>query len=196
MKNTQIIKYFGVLFLASSLILFLSYQLINHPVLKLLSRTENQDINNVADSFAKKTEMISFISGTPQYYFTAQEIWHYPRKQESYASDVKFISTQKDSINSNHHFKKTPWEIKAEQAWLTADMSRIKMKKNVVIKQTTMTLKTSVLWVWPEKQYAETDQYVTIKSEQGLINATGIKANLINKRYHLLSKVYARFNES
>lgn len=75
-----------------------------------------------------------------------------------------------------------PWEIDAEQAWLSADGSIILLTGEVVIERAgssetpPTTLFTRDLRVQPREDYAETDEAVRVESESDWLDAVGMRA--------------------
>lgn len=55
-------------------------------------------------------------------------------------------------------------------------------------------LKTSILYLEPNRQYAQTDKPVTIIDDRGTTHATGMKIFFEDKRIELLSKVNSYYS--
>lgn len=50
-------------------------------------------------------------------------------------------------------------------------------------------LDTTRLWLYPQNQYAETDQPLTLRSERGITDGIGLHAYLTDKRFEILNNV-------
>ena len=59
-----------------------------------------------------------------------------------------------------------------------------------------ITLTTPALNVWPKKDYAETDQPVTVVSDGLRLDAVGMKAYIDDQRVEFLSQVRGRYEPS
>ena len=69
------------------------------------------------------------------------------------------------------------------------------MQRLATDRRDTLELTTSELRVVPAKQYAETDQAVTVVTDLGITRAIGMQADLQQRRLQLLAQVrgdYAR----
>ena len=75
-----------------------------------------------------------------------------------------------------------PWEVDAEQAWVSADGSLVLLSGEVLIERRgdarnrPMRILTRDLRVQPEQDYAETDEKVRVESESDWLNAVGMQA--------------------
>ncbi|MFK5984201.1 MAG: LPS export ABC transporter periplasmic protein LptC [Pseudomonadota bacterium] len=170
---------FTVLF--SLIIVYLFKQLLDNPIFTLSAQKVKVQQSSIADSYVSNADIVSFSVGEPQYYFNSTQIIHYPGEKESTALQPRIKGFNK---------KNTPWIVSAKHAWLSADTTQIRMEKDVLVKQLTSELETEILWIWPKKEYVETDQAVRITTEQSLITAVGMNANLQSKQYHLLNNVH------
>jgi len=74
------------------------------------------------------------------------------------------------------------WTISAERGELSSDQSLLKLLGKTIIEREAddlhpaMRLVTSDLRIYPRKEYAETDEAVTVTSEQNWIESTGMQA--------------------
>jgi len=75
-----------------------------------------------------------------------------------------------------------PWEVDAEQAWVSADGSLVLLSGEVLIEREgnadsrPMRILTSELRVQPDQDYAETDEKVRVVSESDWLDAVGMQA--------------------
>ncbi|MFK5894497.1 MAG: LPS export ABC transporter periplasmic protein LptC [Pseudomonadota bacterium] len=193
MKTEKLKHYFVYVILLILLVLITIYlfkQLLGNPVFKS-SNIAPPVSEEVADSYVKNAHIISYSNGVPKFDFTSSYILHYSGEKESSAVQPKLkVFPDKESGNNN-----LPWLVLAKHAWLSADTSHIRMEDDVLITQKNnktasfSQLETSILWIWPKKEYAQTDRYVKITTNQALITAIGMNANLQTTQYHFLNNV-------
>lgn len=86
-----------------------------------------------------------------------------------------------------------PWQLRARYGEVTSQGDQVLLSQNVIIEQqldprTTRRLSTPELTVFPNRDYAETDQAVRIEAG-GVTTATGMKAYFNDGRIELLSNV-------
>jgi lipopolysaccharide export system protein LptC len=204
MEKEKLKRYFNYLIIVLLFALIMTYLfklLIDNPVFKL-SNKSSPPVGIVADSYVKHAHIVSYTDGFPKFDFTSSYILHYPGEKESTAllPKLKVFPNQK-SQNINAYKNKAPWLVIANHAWLSADTSQIRMEDDVVIvqhndsSQSFSQLETSILWIWPNKEYAETDQYVKITTKQSLITAVGMNANLQTTQYHFLNDVHVTLKQ-
>lgn len=94
-----------------------------------------------------------------------------------------------------------PWDIDSRSGFIRTDTSAdgtaedlVYLQDDVTLVQDhpnggVMTLKSSRFYIYPERQFAHTDQGVIIDSEVGRTTAAGLDANLANGRLHLKSSL-------
>jgi lipopolysaccharide export system protein LptC len=92
-----------------------------------------------------------------------------------------------------------PWEVDAEQAWMSADGSLMLLTGEVVISRNAgemtrpVRMTTSDLRVQPRQDYAETDEAVRVEREDDWLDAVGMQAWLRPpSRIKFLSEVRGR----
>ena len=166
MEKEKLKRYLNYLLIALLLVLIVTYLfklLIDNPVFKLSNRL-SPAVGIVADSYVKHAHIVSYADGFPKFDFTSSYILHYPGEQDSTALLPKLkVFPNQESVNKDALKNKAPWLVIANHAWLTADTSRIRMEDDVVIvqhndqSQSFSQLETSILWIWPKTEYAETD---------------------------------------
>lgn len=109
---------------------------------------------------------------------------HYPSNDTSYFTTPRVIF-----YNQNH----VPWDITANEGKSQSGVSQVFLWDNVKIHQPAgpnsheLTMTTTNLTIFPEKQFAQTDQPVTIIEPGSVINSVGLRANLNTGEVQLLS---------
>ncbi len=190
-KYVKYIIFFSIILL---LMTYLVIKMLDTAAFKLINKKNNPQQNSIADSFVNQASLISFTAGQPQFYFTSQQILHYPGDKESTAIKPRLKAYSKKDLLDTRQKKKIPWLVEAEQAWVSSDLTQIRMESNVIVKQALSKFETSILWVWPEKEYIQTDKAVKITTTNALITAIGMNANLITTQYHLFDDVRVNIN--
>lgn len=94
-----------------------------------------------------------------------------------------------------------PWDIDSRSGFIRTDTSDAGTDEDIVYLQDDvtlvqdhpnsglLTLKSSRFYIYPERQFAHTDQGVIIDSEVGRTTAAGLDANLANGQLHLKSSL-------
>lgn len=93
-----------------------------------------------------------------------------------------------------------PWYLNAEQGQSNADGSRIRLWEDVQAWQSVeggrSELLTEELIIFPNRQFAETDKAVKMRSPQGETDAVGMRANLERDHIELLSEVRGTYTSN
>lgn len=95
-----------------------------------------------------------------------------------------------------------PWEIKADKGHATEGISQIELWDNVRLHQDgssnrrEMTINTTRAKVYPEKDYAETDQPVDLVQPGVTIKSVGVKTHFKKGRVELLSNAKGQYEPS
>ncbi|MFC0711688.1 LPS export ABC transporter periplasmic protein LptC [Azorhizophilus paspali] len=87
-----------------------------------------------------------------------------------------------------------PWHVRSERGEVSPAGDQVELVDAVRVERTDTQgrptiLTTSHLSVFPEREYAETQQPVKIEAANGVTTAVGMKAYLDDSRMHLLSSV-------
>lgn len=138
------------------------------------------------DFFVINARAVQYQSnGKPQYEMTAEKLEHLQ------ASDVTLLS-KPDLV----FFRPpaTPWQARSEHGEMSPQGEEIELVEAVQIerpdgRRRPSILSTSRLSVFPEREYAQTQQAVMIEAANGVTTATGMKAYLNDGRIHLLSNI-------
>jgi lipopolysaccharide export system protein LptC len=91
-----------------------------------------------------------------------------------------------------------PWHIQSERGEVNPDGTQVELIDSVRIartddKQRTTIITSSRMTVFPQKQYAQTEQAVRIDGAGGVTTAKGMKAYLNDGRMNLLSNVRGQY---
>ncbi|MEL0169218.1 MAG: LPS export ABC transporter periplasmic protein LptC [Pseudomonadaceae bacterium] len=90
----------------------------------------------------------------------------------------------------------TPWLLKSKQGVVTERGDRVDLTTDVLLKQNSAEarqLTTSALTLFPGRDYAETDQPVTIEAARSVTTAEGMQLFLNDGRLTLLSTVRGQY---
>lgn len=144
----------------------------------------------VADTFVNDAYIINYgETGKPKSQIIGEKLFHYPGNEDSEISKpiITFFREQG-----------SPVLISADQGWSNHDGSRIILKGNTVISRERSEhnqysqLKTPQLTIWPDKEYAETDEKIKITTDTTVVTAVGMQAYLDVEHYILLHNVKGR----
>lgn len=112
-------------------------------------------------------------AGIPAHRLTGDTLWHFT-DDDTTELDTPHLTVFQDD--------EPPWEIDAEQAWVSADGSLVLLSGEVIIERAPgietppTTIITSNLRVQPREDYAETDEAVRVESESDWLDAIGMRA--------------------
>ena len=120
----------------------------------------------------------------------APEMRHYP------ADDSTELDRPRMTI---HRADAPPWRVRSDSGWVSPDGERVHLRGEVFIERDAgkdvrpMQILTRNLWVEPERDYAETDEPVTVTSLTDRIDSVGMQAWLNEPgRIKFLSQVRGR----
>lgn len=142
------------------------------------------------DYYAINARSVQFMpDGKMQYEMTADKVEHLK------ASEVSLL-TKPDL----HLYRGTqyPWHVQSERAEVNPDGTEVELIEKVRVartdeKQREMIVTTSRMTVFPQKQYAQTEQAVRIDGAGGTTTGKGMKAYLKDGRMDLLSNVRGQY---
>jgi lipopolysaccharide export system protein LptC len=129
-------------------------------------------------------------AGRPRYYLKARSLRHYADDDTAEVSLPQLTIFRQGA---------SPWFVRAEQALVTAGaetvflQDQVKMERLTEDKGDKLEILTPALKVVPAKQYAETDQPVTIVTALGVTRAVGMHADLKEKHLELLAQVRGEY---
>ena len=154
------------------------------PVTTLVTAPEKR---HIADFFLMDFDLTTMnAAGYPRYYLQAAWMQHYSDDDTSQLTDPSLTVYRPDSA---------PWQVRADQALVAAGGESVLLRDDVKVRRMatdsrdTLELTTSALRVIPDKEYAETDQPVTVVADSGVTRATGMRADLKRQRLQLLANV-------
>lgn len=130
--------------------------------------------------------------GSPRYRLTGEDMRHFSDDDTSLVIKPAMIVYREEAA---------PWQVWAGQAQVAAAgesvllLDKVKAQHQDAIDRGQLQLLTELLKVWPDREYAETDQPVTILSDLGVTRAVGMEVDLKTEQLRLLAEVrsdYAR----
>jgi lipopolysaccharide export system protein LptC len=144
------------------------------------------EANNAVDFYATNTYTVQYqADGKLHYDLTADKVEHIK------ASDITLMT--KPNMNL---FRGTelPWKIRSDHGEVSPGGTEVELIDQVRVDRTDAkgrptVLTTSRLTVFPEKEYAQTQQAVRIVAANGVTTAQGMKAYMNDGRMLLLSNV-------
>lgn len=142
--------------------------------------------DNAIDFYATNTYTVQYqADGKLHYELTADKVEHIK------ASDITLMTSPNMNL-----FRGTelPWKIRSERGEVSPGGTEVELIERVRVDRTDAkgrptVLTTSRLTVFPEKEYAQTQQAVRIVAANGVTTAQGMKAYMNDGRMLLLSNV-------
>lgn len=139
------------------------------------------------DAFATDAELSSYTAaGTLQYRLWAERMQHYPD------DDSTELTRPRSEL---YREQGPPWQVKANHGWLSGGGEEVRLKGDVEIKRAASATNkpteayTDTLNLWPERDYAETDDKITYITTDLRVDAVGMRARLDSGDLELLSEV-------
>ncbi|WP_313738607.1 LPS export ABC transporter periplasmic protein LptC [Pseudomonas sp.] len=145
---------------------------------------------NAIDYYAINAHSVQFLpDGKRQYEMTADKIEHVK------ASEVTLVTQPDLQMYRGTAF---PWHIQSKHAEVNPDGTEVELIDSVRIARTdeknrNTLITSSRMTVFPQKQYAQTEQAVRIDGAGGTTTGTGMKAYLKDGRMDLLSNVRGQY---
>jgi lipopolysaccharide export system protein LptC len=144
------------------------------------------DTDSTVDFYATNTYTVQYqVDGNLHYELSADKVEHLK------ASDITLMSGPDMNL-----FRGTelPWKIRSERGEVSPGGTEIELIEQVRVERTDAKgrptiLTTSRLTVFPEREYAQTQQAVRIVAANGVTTAKGMKAYMNDGRMLLLSNV-------
>ena len=92
----------------------------------------------------------------------------------------------------------SPWHVQSERGEVNPDGTEVELIDSVRVSRTdehnrNLLITTTRMTVFPQKQYAQTEQAVRIDGAGGVTTAKGMKAYLKDGRMNLLSNVRGQY---
>jgi lipopolysaccharide export system protein LptC len=148
--------------------------------------TIDQQQDNAIDAYATNVKAIQYrADGKVQYEMTAERLDHVQ------ASDVTLVS-KPDMLS--YRGTELPWHVRSARAEVAPKGSQAELIDDVRVERTDekgrpIVMTTTRMTVFPDKNYAQTEQAVKIEAANGVTTAKGMKAYLNDGRMLLLSNV-------
>ena len=142
--------------------------------------------DNAIDFYASNTYTVQYqADGKLHYELTADKVEHVK------ASDITLMTAPNMNLFRGSEL---PWKIRSERGEVSPGGVEVELIDKVRVERTDAKgrptiLTTSRLTVFPDKEYAQTQQAVRIDAANGVTTAQGMKAYLQDSRMHLLSNV-------
>ena len=145
---------------------------------------------NAIDYYAITAHSVQYLpDGKVQYEMTADKVEHLK------ASEITLVTTP-----DLHMYRGTqyPWHVQSVRAEVNPDGSEVELIDKVRVartdeKQRETIITTTRMTVFPQKQYAQTEQAVRIDGAGGTTTGKGMKAYLKDGRMDLLSNVRGQY---
>lgn len=145
---------------------------------------------HILDFYLKDFTLVSMDKqGSPQHRLRADYMQHYVDDETSQLTVPKLVVSGASE----------PWHLHAENGWSSAQGDEVWLGGEVVIVRVGadrgLSVATRDMRVLPNEQYAETSAPVIIQNHVSLVRGVGMRANLKDDRFELLSQVrgdYAR----
>jgi lipopolysaccharide export system protein LptC len=138
------------------------------------------------DYYATNARAKQFLpDGGVQYEMTADRVDHMR------ASEVTLLTKPDMQLYRGTVY---PWHVQSERGEVNPDGTEVELIDNVRVARTDQknratVITTSRMTVFPQKQYAQTEQNVRIEGAGGVSTAKGMKAYLNDSKINLLSNV-------
>ena len=142
------------------------------------------------DWYATNTHTVQYLpDGKLQYEMTSDKVEHLK------ASEVTLLTNPDLNMFRGTQF---PWHVQSERGEVNPDGTQVELIDSVRItrfdeKNRRTLITTTRMTVFPQQQYAQTDQPVRIDGAGGVSTGNGMKAYLKESRIHLLSNVRGQY---
>ncbi|CAD5106790.1 LPS export ABC transporter periplasmic protein LptC [Zestomonas carbonaria] len=144
------------------------------------------ETENAVDFYVSNARTVQYQpDGKLQYEMTGAKAEHFKSSEVTLVTDPDL-----------HLYRGTeyPWHVRSKQAEVSPDGQRVELIDDVRIARTDAknrptVITSSRMTVFPEEEYAQTEQAVRIEAANGVTTANGMKAYLKDSRIHLLSTV-------
>jgi lipopolysaccharide export system protein LptC len=146
--------------------------------------------DSAIDFYAINAHSVQYLpDGKLQYEMTADKVEHIK------ATDVTMLTTPDLQMYRGTPF---PWHIQSKTGEVSPGGEQVELIDSVRVARTddknrTTIITSSRMTVFPQKQYAQTEQAVRIDGAGGVTTAQGMKAYLNDGRMDLLSKVRGQY---
>lgn len=146
--------------------------------------------DSAIDYYAINAHSVQYLpDGKLQYEMTSDKVEHVK------ASEVTLLTNPDLNMFRGTEF---PWHVQSERGEVNPDGTQVELIDSVRItrfdeKNRKTLITTTRMTVFPQQQYAQTDQPVRIDGAGGVSTGNGMKAYLKESRIHLLSNVRGQY---
>jgi lipopolysaccharide export system protein LptC len=157
---------------------------------RFLDKPVVQVDENAIDYYATNAHSVQFLpDGKLQYEMTSDKVEHLK------ATEVTLLTNPDLNMFRGTEF---PWHVQSEKGEVNPDGTQVELIDSVRItrfdeKNRRTLITTTRMTVFPQQQYAQTEQPVRIDGAGGVSTGNGMKAYLKESRIHLLSNVRGQY---
>ena len=176
---------FGVI---AALLLAVGYWNISPE--RFLDQPVAQADQGAIDYYATNAYSVQFLpDGKVQYEMTSDKVEHLK------ASEVTLLTNPDLNLYRGTEF---PWHVTSKRGEVNPDGTEVELIDSVRVARTDAQKRDTIITssrmtVFPQKQYAQTEQDVRIDGAGGVSTGKGMKAYLKESRIHLLSNVRGQY---
>ena len=177
----------GLLFLLALLTFWLD-RAVREPERKL-DGSARHDPDYMVDNFlARRMGQ----DGLPLHTLAAADMVHYPDDDSTHLTRPHFVALDEHRV---------PIHIVAQQGLVSSNGTDVYFSRGVEVKRETeggkdwLTIHTESLHIVPDKEYAHTDQAVTIRTPSAVINAVGMDLNNRTRVLKLHTRVRGQYEK-
>ncbi|OLF55906.1 LPS export ABC transporter periplasmic protein LptC [Pseudomonas chlororaphis] len=184
-KKIRNILIFGII-----TVLFLAVGYWNISPERFLDKPVAQVDESAIDYYAINAHSVQYLpDGGLQYDMTADKVEHLK------ASEVTLLTNPDLHMYRGSAF---PWHVQSKRGEVNPDGTQVELIDSVRVARTDeknrdLLITTTRMTVFPQKQYAQTDQDVRIDGAGGVTTGKGMKAYLKEGRMNLLSNVRGQY---
>ncbi|MCU7649174.1 LPS export ABC transporter periplasmic protein LptC [Pseudomonas piscis] len=157
---------------------------------RFLDKPVVQVDESAIDYFVINAHSVQYLpDGKLQYEMTSDKVEHIK------ASEVTLLTKPDLQMYRGTAY---PWHVQSERGEVNPDGTEVELIDSVRVARTdernrNLLITTSRMTVFPQKQYAQTEQAVRIDGADGVTTAKGMKAYLKDGRMNLLSNVRGQY---
>ncbi|UCZ87447.1 LPS export ABC transporter periplasmic protein LptC [Pseudomonas sp. L5B5] len=157
---------------------------------RFLDKPVVQVDESAIDYFVINARSVQYLpDGKQQYEMTSDKVEHVK------ASEVTLLTKPDLQMYRGTTY---PWHVQSERGEVNPDGTEVELIDSVRVSRTdernrNLLVTTSRMTVFPQKQYAQTEQAVRIDGANGVTTAKGMKAYLKDGRMNLLSNVRGQY---
>ena len=183
------VRNFALLGVIAALLVAIGYWNVSPE--SFLDKPVAQVDESAIDYYAINAHSVQFLpDGKLQYEMTADKVEHLK------ASEVTLLTTPDLNMYRGTAY---PWHVQSTRGEVNPDGTEVELIDSVRVARTDdknrdTVITSSRMTVFPQKQYAQTEQDVRIDGAGGVSTGKGMKAYLKESRIHLLSNVRGQYD--